>query len=114
MSRFSNMDSNRKKLAFKISKHQKVLSPTVCSRQRGVTLTPGKVLPKADLPLTNSPGPVGFGELSLYTPKRKAESTLDADASQSKAELRKRTRKCFETFTSQVIFVHCAVCQPVE
>ncbi|XP_051931340.1 putative deoxyribonuclease TATDN2 isoform X3 [Hippocampus zosterae] len=95
------MDSNRKKLAFKISKHQTVTSQTVCSRKRDVTLTPGKVLPKADLPLTNSPGPVGFGELSLYTPKRKAESPLDVVASQSKAELRKRTRKYFETFTSQ-------------
>ncbi|XP_019735994.1 putative deoxyribonuclease TATDN2 isoform X2 [Hippocampus comes] len=95
------MDSNRKKLAFKISKRQTVTSPTVCSRQRDGTLTPGKVLPKADLPLTNSPGPVGFGELSLYTPKRKAESPLDEVASQSKVELRKRTRKYFETFTSQ-------------
>ncbi|XP_077385534.1 putative deoxyribonuclease TATDN2 [Festucalex cinctus] len=95
------MDRNRKKVAFKISKHQRVFSPTLFAHQRDAKRTPGKVLPKAELPVSDSPGPISFGDLSLNTPKRKAETPLEAVSSQSKADLRKRARKCFEMFTSQ-------------
>ncbi|XP_077430212.1 putative deoxyribonuclease TATDN2 isoform X2 [Vanacampus margaritifer] len=95
------MDRNGKKVAFKISKRQRVFNPTPFARQRDVKRTPGKVLPKADLPLSDTPGSISFGELSLNTPKRKAQTSLDAVSSQSKADLRKRARNCFEMFTSQ-------------
>ncbi|XP_061689020.1 putative deoxyribonuclease TATDN2 [Syngnathoides biaculeatus] len=94
------MDSSRNKVAFKI-KLQRGFSTPLCANQRNVTLTPKKVFSKAELPHRDSLGPVGFGDQSPGTPKRKAEVFPDAVASQSQAELRKRTKKSFATFTSQ-------------
>ncbi|XP_049588828.1 putative deoxyribonuclease TATDN2 isoform X2 [Syngnathus scovelli] len=64
------------------------------------TITEERASSKAD-ETSDSPGHAGFVTLSLNTPKKKAEPTPDAIASQSKAGLRKRTRKYFETFTPQ-------------
>ncbi|XP_077458467.1 putative deoxyribonuclease TATDN2 isoform X2 [Stigmatopora argus] len=93
------MDNHRKMLSFKISKPPKDFSPPICPHQRDVTLTPRTVSPKAHLPLGDSPGSDIFGALSVNTPKRKSEASLDS--SQGRPKLRKRSRKDFEAFTSQ-------------
>ncbi|XP_061543451.1 LOW QUALITY PROTEIN: putative deoxyribonuclease TATDN2 [Phycodurus eques] len=103
------MDSSRKKVAFKISKLQRVFSTPHCASQRNVTLTPPKVFPKAELSLRDSPGPGGLGELSLDTPKRKAVAFPDAVASQSKAELTKRTKKSFRNIHIPAISDICSL-----
>nr|XP_057911083.1 putative deoxyribonuclease TATDN2 [Doryrhamphus excisus]XP_057911084.1 putative deoxyribonuclease TATDN2 [Doryrhamphus excisus] len=79
------MDSSRKKVTFKWL--QRASSPTATFQDR----TP----PSA---VGESPGSASFAELSLDTPKRKAEVLGEAATSLSKMELRKRSRLNFGTF----------------
>lgn len=49
-------------------------------------------------PLTDSPGSELLGEMSLDTPKRKADVFCKSMPSAGKAKLRKQSRENFETF----------------
>ncbi|XP_054641343.1 putative deoxyribonuclease TATDN2 [Dunckerocampus dactyliophorus] len=95
------MDSSRKKVTFKWLR--RASSPPPCFQERTPSL--GTMLPKEGLSLSESPGPGDFAELSLDTPKRKAEVLCDVAASQSKIELRKRSRLNFDSFkdSSQLV-----------
>ncbi|KAM9798916.1 putative deoxyribonuclease TATDN2 isoform 2-T2 [Syngnathus typhle] len=106
----SNMDNNRRKVT-KLQRVQRSLSPTECVGRRHKALMLGRVSPKAD-EMSDSPGQAGVGTLRLNTPKKKAEATPDAVASQSKDGLRKRTRKYFETVTPQEDSLQSGVFSP--
>ncbi|XP_061894294.1 putative deoxyribonuclease TATDN2 isoform X1 [Entelurus aequoreus] len=88
------MESSRKKLTFRWLR--RASSPTPSSSHSSMP-SAGKRLPGEALALSDSPGSAGFAELSLDTPKRKAEVICDAVPSHSKVELRKRSRMTFES-----------------
>ncbi|KAI3370142.1 hypothetical protein L3Q82_024933, partial [Scortum barcoo] len=104
----SDMDSHRKRLSFKWLRTA-LTSPT---RLQGGDLDPGtpshlNTSQNEDsnpLILNDSPGPDGFGELSLNTPKRKVEVLSENVPSSGKVKLRKLYRKNYEDFiTSEEI-----------
>ncbi|XP_035488183.2 putative deoxyribonuclease TATDN2 isoform X1 [Scophthalmus maximus] len=100
-----NMDSCRKKLKFKW-RRTAVTSPTHLQTRDAGSYTPSPLNMSPDkdsktLPLCDSPGPEGLGELSLDTPKRKAEVLGKSIPSARKIKLRKRSRKNNETFTAK-------------
>lgn len=101
------MDSSRKKLTFKWLRTT-VTSPTQVQRRDADFSTPSRrnILPLEDsdsLPPSDSPGPEGFGALSLDTPKRKAEVLDKTVSSLGKVKQRKLSKKKFETLrTSEV------------
>lgn len=105
--RLLDMDSSREKLTFKWLRTT-VTSPTQVQRRDADFSTPSRrnMSPHEEsnsLPLSDSPGPEGFGVLSLDTPKRKAEVLDKAVSSLGKVKLRKLSKKKFETFrTSEV------------
>ncbi|AWP02924.1 putative deoxyribonuclease TATDN2 isoform 2 [Scophthalmus maximus] len=99
------MDSCRKKLKFKW-RRTAVTSPTHLQTRDAGSYTPSPLNMSPDkdsktLPLCDSPGPEGLGELSLDTPKRKAEVLGKSIPSARKIKLRKRSRKNNETFTAK-------------
>lgn len=104
------MDSSRKKLTFGWL-HTGVTSPTLVKKSDAGLGTPSRwnMLSHEDsdtFPLSDSPGPEGFGALSLDTPKRKAEVLDKTVPSLGKLKLRKLSKKNFETFvTSKVNLV---------
>lgn len=111
-----NMDSCRKKLKFKW-RRTAVTSPTHLQTRDAGSYTPSPLNMSPDkdsktLPLCDSPGPEGLGELSLDTPKRKAEVLGKSIPSARKIKLRKRSRKNNETFTAKVnlYWKFCSVC----
>ncbi|XP_061730727.1 putative deoxyribonuclease TATDN2 isoform X2 [Nerophis ophidion] len=88
------MESSRKKVTFRWLR--RASSPTPSSSHSSLP-SAGKRIPEEALALSDSPGSVGFAELNLDTPKRKAEEICDGVPSHSKVELRKRSRMTFES-----------------
>ncbi|GAA6215763.1 putative deoxyribonuclease TATDN2 isoform X1 [Lates japonicus] len=97
------MDSSREKVTFRW-KRTAVTSPTPLQRRDAGSHTPSRwnMSPDGDsktLPLSDSPGPEGLGELSLDTPKRKAEELGESTPSLGKVKLRKLSKRNYETIT---------------
>ncbi|XP_038553488.1 putative deoxyribonuclease TATDN2 [Micropterus salmoides] len=97
------MDSSRKKLKFKWLRTA-ITSPA--RPQGGNAGTPSRwnMSPNEDsnaLLLSDSPGPVCLGALSLDTPKRKAEVLCERMPSVGKVKLRKLSRKNFFTTSKE-------------
>lgn len=105
--RLLDMDSNRKKIAFKW-RQTAVTSPAHLQGRDTGSVTPSRrnSWPNEDsntLPPSDCPGPCGLGSLSLDTPKRKAEVLGKSMPSYGKVKLRKLSRKNHKNIiTSQV------------
>ncbi|XP_019942066.2 putative deoxyribonuclease TATDN2 [Paralichthys olivaceus] len=98
------MDSSRKKLTFKW-RRTAVTSPAHLERREAGSATPSRwdKSPNEDSNTSShseSPGSEGFRELSLDTPKRKAELLDKSVSSLGKDKLRKLSRRNYETFTT--------------
>lgn len=104
------MDSSRKKLTIKW-RRTAVTSPTHIWKNDADLGTPPRwnMSPHGDsnLSLSESPGPEGFGELSLNTPKRKAEVLSETVPSLGKVKLRKLSKKHFEAFKTSKVSFNC-------
>ncbi|XP_018529029.1 putative deoxyribonuclease TATDN2 isoform X2 [Lates calcarifer] len=101
--RILNMDSSREKVTFRW-KRTAVTSPTPLQRRDAGSYTPSRwnMSPDGDsktLPLSDSPGSEGLRELSLDTPKRKAEELGENTPSLGKVKLRKLSKRNYETIT---------------
>lgn len=112
--RISDMDSSRKKLTFKWIRTA-VTSPTRLQGGDAGPDTPSRwsMSPNEDsntLLLSDSPGPDGLGELSLDTPKRKAEVLSESVPSLGKVKLRKLSRKNYEHFITSEVNFQCKSC----
>ncbi|XP_060897679.1 putative deoxyribonuclease TATDN2 [Labrus mixtus] len=96
------MNSNRKTLSIKWLR-KAVTSPAHLQGRDAGPVTPSgwNMSPIEDsktLPLSDSPGPDGVTELSLYTPKRKAGDLGDSEPTIGKVKLRKLSRRNFDNF----------------
>ncbi|KAM7006420.1 putative deoxyribonuclease TATDN2 [Tautogolabrus adspersus] len=96
------MDSNRNKLSIKWLR-KAVTSPAHFQGRDAGPVTPSgwNMSPIEDsktLSVSDSPGPDGVGELSLYTPKRKAGDLGESEPTIGKVKLRKLSRRNFDNF----------------
>lgn len=108
------MDSSREKVTFRW-KRTAVTSPTPLQRRDAGSYTPSRwnMSPDGDsktLPLSDSPGSEGLRELSLDTPKRKAEELGENTPSLGKVKLRKLSKRNYETITMSKVNLYCKSC----
>lgn len=112
--RIFSMDSSRKKVMFKW-RQTAVTSPVHLQGRDAGSRTPSfcNMRPKEESPtspLCDSPGPDGLGELSLYTPKRKAAALGEGTPSLGKVKLRKLSQKNHERFIASKVNLNCKAC----